>query len=779
MSDEIANPLIDIDPDINHYDNLNNFSITSAESKYFDSQEFNSNFKQNSNDLSIVHVNARSMNQNGDDLVVFLGNLSVKFDVICISETWFRDENLTNNFFPNHVGFHSWRLDGRTGGGASIYVAKYLKAQLIESISNSSLNTEYVFIKIFHNNRVIVAGSCYRAPSASSNLECFNRLMSDKLSNLDLTKVHCVLCGDFNADLFKYSEDSNIAMFYDNIHSHSLIPVITKPTRITNSSFSLIDNIFTTSPYNIFPGILKVDISDHFPIFLIFKDFFNSINKNESRKISFRLASESRLLNLRAAVASTNFDEILNEVDCEVALSKLHELILNLYNKHCPIKHKNLSYKDITKPWISSEIKQNMKRRENYFNLFRRGLISVTEYNSFRNFVTKQIRDAKNKYLTDLFEKFKKDTKNTWKEINNLIKGGNRFKDVGVECLDDEGCKVRGNERIAEIFNSHFSTIGQRISNTISCNERDHLQFLSHISMPNSFFLNPISAINVENAIGNLKNKSSNIETYPNKILKFIKVEISPILASIFNRSISNGVFPDFLKIAKVIPLFKSGDKEIVGNYRPISILPTFSKILERTIYNQLLSYFDRYELFSDSQFGFRRKKSTAQAILDNVQFIYDNLDRGDLVASFFLDFQKAFDCVSHNILLSKLSTYGIRGITLEWFRSFLTNRKQFTSINNVDSSTHSINCGVPQGSILSPLLFLIYINDFPKCSSYFKFVLFADDSTLSCKIPRSDPIRTALEINSELNKIHSWLNSNKIKCKQEYISGIFLQNKL
>ena len=218
------------------------------------------------------------------------------------------------------------------------------------------------------------------------------------------------------------------------------------------------------------------------------------------------------------------------------------------------------------------------------------------------------------------------------------------------------------------------------------------------------------------------------------------------------------------MKIAKVIPLFKSGDRELVGNYRPISILPTFSKILERIVYNQLLNYFDRFKLFTNSQFGFRRQKSTAQAILDNVQYIYDNLDRGDLVASFFLDFQKAFDCVSHKILLSKLSTYGIRGMALEWFRSFLTNRKQFTNINNTDSSIHSINCGVPQGSILSPLLFLIYINDFPECSSYFKFVLFADDSTLSCKVPRSSLTQAAYEINNELKKIHTWLHSNKIK---------------
>ena len=222
--------------------------------------------------------------------------------------------------------------------------------------------------------------------------------------------------------------------------------------------------------------------------------------------------------------------------------------------------------------------------------------------------------------------------------------------------------------------------------------------------------------------------------------------------------------FPDFLKIARVIPLFKSGSRSDVGNYRPISILSPFSKIFERIVFNQLLTFFDKYNILNNCQFGFRTKRSTAHAIINNVHHIQENTDKGNIAVSIFLDFQKAFDCVNHDILLSKLSVYGIRGIALEWFRSFLSNRKQFTLINGTKSNVCTVNCGVPQGSILSPLLFLVFINDFPECSNFFKFTLFADDSTLTCTINKSTFNSASHVVDGELEKVYSWLKANQLQ---------------
>ena len=261
-----------------------------------------------------------------------------------------------------------------------------------------------------------------------------------------------------------------------------------------------------------------------------------------------------------------------------------------------------------------------------------------------------------------------------------------------------------------------------------------------------------------------MKTKSAHIDTYSIKVLKSINYIISPIITNIINKSFETGYFPKFCKIAKVIPLFKSGEKTDVQNYRPISILPILSKIIEKVVHHQLYGFLQRNRILSPNQYGFRKKLSTSDAITDMLQFLYDKLDNGHIVISFFLDFSKAFDTVNHNILLKKLERYGIRGLPLEWFRSYLSNRKQFVSTNNVLSNIESINYGVPQGSNLGPLLFLLFINDFPNCSDFFKFTLFADDSTLTCHFNNFDPPSIISKLEHELSKINNWLLLNRIK---------------
>ena len=293
-------------------------------------------------------------------------------------------------------------------------------------------------------------------------------------------------------------------------------------------------------------------------------------------------------------------------------------------------------------------------------------------------------------------------------------------------------------------------------------------QNLSNSSISNSFFFRPTNNFEVNKIIMSLKNKPSNIKTYSVKILKYISSIISPILARLINISISTGHFPASFKIARVVPIFKSGDKNNVNNYRPISILPIFSKIFEKIVCNQLYNYFELFKLFNPSQFGFRKKVSTSNAITNTLQYIYDHLDQGDSVVSIFLDFSKAFDCVNHKILLEKMSMYGVRGVASRWFQSYLSGRRQYVSLNNATSELCSIDRGVPQGSILGPLLFLIFINDFPKCSDFFNFTLFADDSTLTCKFQNTSPEQITSLIENNLSLINTWTNKNRIKINNE-----------
>ena len=197
-------------------------------------------------------------------------------------------------------------------------------------------------------------------------------------------------------------------------------------------------------------------------------------------------------------------------------------------------------------------------------------------------------------------------------------------------------------------------------------------------------------------------------------------------------------------------------------NYRPISILPVFSKVFETVAYTQLYDYLENNSILHNQQYGFRAKKSTTPAILHFLQYLYMYIDSGNIVFTLFLDFRKAFYCVNHEILLSKLNTCGVQGIALDWFCSYLTNREQYVSIN-VDSNRRVIQCGVPQGSILVPLLFLIFINDITKCSNQFKYTLYADDSALSTCVPGDNVMDSAELINSELKCLNRWLKSNKI----------------
>ena len=260
-----------------------------------------------------------------------------------------------------------------------------------------------------------------------------------------------------------------------------------------------------------------------------------------------------------------------------------------------------------------------------------------------------------------------------------------------------------------------------------------HLQAIYPLFPKQSvFFLFPTCSSEIEEEISNLNvNKAFGPFSIPTKIPKLLKELISKPLEILFNCSFSLGVVPDSFKTARVLPVFKKGSETSPNNYHPISLLSIFNRILERLMYKRLINFIDKYNILFNKQFRFRSGHSTDHAILCILDKIQSAVESGLFSCGVFLDLSKAFDTVNHSILLDKLEHYGIRGITKEWFSSYLRNRKQFVSINNTCSDYLDITCGVPQGSVLGPSLFLIYINDFQRCSSKLDFHLFADDSNL------------------------------------------------
>ena len=255
------------------------------------------------------------------------------------------------------------------------------------------------------------------------------------------------------------------------------------------------------------------------------------------------------------------------------------------------------------------------------------------------------------------------------------------------------------------------------------------------------------------------------------KLLKYLSPVLTKSLCLIINQSLVTGVFPTKLKIAKVLPVFKKDDVTLMDNYRLISLLTSISKLFEKVVFTQLYDYLHKNQLFYSSQYGFRKLHSTEFAALELTDRILKDIDDRDVSLAIFMDLSKAFDTLDHHILLKKLNNYGIEGPALDWFSSYLKGRQQYVELDGVSSSFSQLSTGVPQGSILGPLLFLIYMNDIPNASTFFKYVLYADDTTLFSTINIS--AGATHEINNHISKVYDWLTVNKLSLnvkKTKYI---------
>ena len=273
--------------------------------------------------------------------------------------------------------------------------------------------------------------------------------------------------------------------------------------------------------------------------------------------------------------------------------------------------------------------------------------------------------------------------------------------------------------------------------------------------------MSPIISQEVENSIKDLKDTGSGIFKFSTSVLKDVKLTISSTLSYIFNLCIEHGYFPDELKIGCITPVYKKGDKTEVSSYRPVCSLSPFSKIFERIIYNRMLKFIEKHKILSKSQYGFRKNVSTETALINFIDFVHKGLTSKHSVGAIFMDLSRAFDVMDHDILEIKLKHYGFIGNFLKLIMSFVRNRKYFVNINGLNSETKVVNIGVPQGSTLGPLLFLIYVNDMVNCSSTLHFTLFADDTTLGYSCLNLIDLQNILE--RETHKVIKWLAVNKL----------------
>ena len=758
-------------------------------SAYYNVDMLYPTLNEKKNCFNILSTNIESINAKFNELELFVYELQengLAFSAICIQESWLDDNCDLSQYQLDGYECISQGKSCSSKGGLIIYLRNNFKYKYIKKINESNI-WEGQFIEINGGglSKNIVLANVYRPPrDLVENYKIFTEELTQSTMMFDNDKTEMIITGDTNINLLKINEREIFSEFFDSLTSQSLYPKITMPTRFSNRSGTLIDNFFaklSPATYGAKCGILTKKFSDHQPYFMC----LNTPLKEEIR-IKFIKIKNNSPINITkfkdGLKSSIKLKEIKHNVNTNpnISYNILCTEISKNMEKHMPDKLVKFNkHKHKRSRWITRGIIKSVAFRDKMRFKLKATNQDTPEYqvlkvnlSTYNNILKRNIRLAKQTYYETCFNKYKNDIRKTWMTINDILRRGKKNKSF-PDFFKADGQNITDKLKIANQFNVYFTNIGPNLAGKITTPQnKSYKNYLKNKQNLN-FKLKNIDKKVVSEIIDNIQPKtSSGNDKMSMKLVKDIKDILLEPLTIIANQILTTGIFPDELKIAKVIPLFKANDNTLFSNYRPISLLPALSKIFEKIIYAQLFEYFQNNGLFYKSQYGFRSGHSTELAALEVIDRVVQSMDKGDIPINIYLDLSKAFDTLDHDILLDKLDHYGVKGTGHKLIKSYLQDRKQYVDIDGTKSDILPITTGVPQGSVLGPLLFIIYMNDIEGVSHLFNAILYADDTTLSSTLtafninPRE--YLNGEAINNELEKINLWLKLNKLSLNVE-----------
>ena len=601
-----------------------------------------------------------------------------------------------------------------------------------------------VFIK---NTRSFLIGVYYRPPDTSDHLPTnFNGAFGNTLRESVREGKDVIIMGDFNVNFLKQDEHKD---FKALVRLYGFTQVIKRPTRISKDTSTLINLILVNNQAIISEsGVFPMSISDH--------DMVGCIRKLHNTKFAHRIINCRNYSSYDPQLMKEDFKTVdwrpvFNTNDVNMALDYFNDVVKGIFDRHAPYIIKKVGGKPC--PWINSDIRKLMVSRDRVLKKCRKTL-NEEDWNLYKKLRNNNMKHAKREYQKNLFNENKLNPRRFWNIIKDIFP--TKSKSMEPTRLSDQNQSssfseyyVNAVRYLKEKSIPLIDFVWRRPSSLAIRTERVfEMKYASR-----GFVLKELKQLKRQKATG--------VDDLPPGLLKDISKYIADPLCHIINLSIRTATIPTKWKIAKLIPIYKSGSVKLPENFRPISVLPVLSKLLEKHIHRKYMDFLEEERLLSDCQFGYRSGRSTNLAATLFVDNVRNDVDKGKLVGAVFIDLRKAFDTLSHDVLLTKLKVYGVNGRELAWFTDYLFGRQQYVQLGINKSSYQPLFTGVPQGSILGPLLFLVFYNDLIDLETNSRVLKYADDTVIYCSGKDVESIEANLTYDMDL--IAKYLEDNEL----------------